>query len=417
MKLSALATLLPLFLSSSAVFAATIPAHAKRDTTDVCAPIDSDVQITPNGQNVDAGHLDLCLCLSDVPDFLTSNSVAKSVVGQLGSTDAQDYFTKLIQDQQGKQQCQYPPNAVPSCSVQSPCAFTCEDGYTPSPSTNPTQCNAASGSQGASNPSSGSQNPSNPSSGSQGASKPNRRDQPQCPTDCNGIPNALDVVCNQGVCNVLSCKAGYAVSPAHDSCVQARPNRRDQPMCPADCNDIPNALDVVCNQGACNVLSCKAGYAVSPAHDSCVQTRPNRRDQPMCPTDRNCNDIPNVLDVVCNQGTCDVLSCKAGYTVSPTHDSCVQTGATPQAQPQTQPQTQPQAAPRDAPAPTVDDVLGMCLKQQLIVGFTDLAPLKQALGPQIEALDIDSLLQLLITKGLIPKPVPTVLALRQKLGC
>ena len=42
------------------------------------------------------GHLNLCLCLSVLPGFLSSNSVARTVVDRLGPGGARDYFTKLV---------------------------------------------------------------------------------------------------------------------------------------------------------------------------------------------------------------------------------------------------------------------------------------------------------------------------------
>lgn len=38
---------------------------------------------------------------------------------------------------------------------------------------------------------------------------------------------------------------------------------------------------------------------------------------------KNCKAIPNVDQVLCDGGTCKVLSCKDGFYVSPTHSSCV----------------------------------------------------------------------------------------------
>lgn len=62
MKFSTLVTLLPLFFSSSAVFAAPSrdifrarQAHVKKDLVDVCVALDVDVQIAPGGMSCHVG--------------------------------------------------------------------------------------------------------------------------------------------------------------------------------------------------------------------------------------------------------------------------------------------------------------------------------------------------------------------------
>lgn len=119
MKLLTVVTLFPLLFT--AVFAATNrdiirarQVQVKRDLLDVCVALNLDVRIAPGGKyvlsvdifsliafdfiglNILAGHLDICLCLSLLPDFLKSNSVAGTVTDYLGPDDAHDYFTKLV---------------------------------------------------------------------------------------------------------------------------------------------------------------------------------------------------------------------------------------------------------------------------------------------------------------------------------
>ena len=48
------------------------------------------------GQNIDAGHLNLCLCASAVSAFLDSNPVAMKVVDELGKDAASEYFAGLV---------------------------------------------------------------------------------------------------------------------------------------------------------------------------------------------------------------------------------------------------------------------------------------------------------------------------------
>ena len=48
------------------------------------------------GQVFGAGHLELCLCLSVIADFMQSNPTGKKVCDQLGEDKAHDYFSNLV---------------------------------------------------------------------------------------------------------------------------------------------------------------------------------------------------------------------------------------------------------------------------------------------------------------------------------
>ncbi|KAF9788434.1 hypothetical protein BJ322DRAFT_632612 [Thelephora terrestris] len=266
MKFSALVAFLPLLLSSSvlAVNRDAIrarQAHVKKDLLDVCVALDLDVVVAPAGVTIVEGHIDLCLCLSVLPGFLGSNLVAQNVVNHLGHDGALSYFTGLIQSQKNKQQCHYPSNAIPFCSVQRPCGFTCQNGYTPFPSANPTQCvcqapytecNGVCGSfpQGCS-----SQRPTK-----------SRRDEFTCAaskTMC-GIPGRSGVDCVDTSKDSESC-GGCTVAPGPGKSASG-----------TNCKSIPNIKDVRCNSGTCEVISCKSGFKVSPTGDSCVKAPVNR---------------------------------------------------------------------------------------------------------------------------------------------
>ena len=277
----------------------------------------------PAGQNLIAGHLDVCLCLSVLPGFLDSHPVAKKVVDGVGRDGARDYFSGLVskpffalthiipnfvffqvQNQNGKQECHYPAHAHPFCSISSPCGFTCDNGYTASPSTNPTdcickspysECNGVCGyfPRGC---------------GSQALSK-RKRDYPTCSagkTIC-GVPNGgKGYDCVDIKSDVESCKC-FCSRCAHcdtkdmvsgGGCTVASPfgnNVADG----KNCKSIPHVEKVLCDNGSCKVQSCKRGYKVSRSEDSCVQPRLDRiRQVPdvQVPTDVDSLQIPTDVD-------------------------------------------------------------------------------------------------------------------------
>ena len=113
------------------------------------------------GHPFSAGHLQICLCVAALADFMKSNPTGKKVCDRLGEDKAHDYFSNLvsrflfefriraipnlarplqIQNQGNSKRCQYPAHSSPMCSIGSPCSFTCKDGYSAFPSKNPTQC-------------------------------------------------------------------------------------------------------------------------------------------------------------------------------------------------------------------------------------------------------------------------------------
>ncbi|KAF9652487.1 hypothetical protein BDM02DRAFT_3075260, partial [Thelephora ganbajun] len=209
------------------------------------------------GHNIITGHLNLCLCLSVLPGFLDSHPMARKVIDGIGRDRARDYFAGLIRSQKDKQECHYPRHARPFCSIQRPCDFTCEKGYAPSPSTNPTECICHS--------------PYSECNGvcgyfphgcsSQGFSK-DRRDQPTCPagkTMC-GVPNGGEGHdCVDTKIDVESCGGCTVASPFGNNVADGK-----------NCKAIPNVEGVSCHQGTCKILSCKNGFKVSRSHDSCV---------------------------------------------------------------------------------------------------------------------------------------------------
>jgi len=270
MKLTALATSLPLLLlsfvahatASRDVFQAR-QAHVKKGLVDICASVDIGGDVSIGGQNLLLAKIEICLCLSLLPDFLSNHPVARQVVDKCGQDDARDYFTNVIQGQKGKQECHFPNNAVSACSTDCPCDFTCQSGYSRYPDTNPTdcvcnppysECNGVCGHfpRGCS---------------SQGMSS-RRRDQSTCPagkTMC-GVPNGgKGHDCVDTKTDRESCGGCTVPSPFGNNGASGK-----------NCKTIPNVDKVLCDNGTCKVLSCKNGFKVSRSNDSCIQPRLNR---------------------------------------------------------------------------------------------------------------------------------------------
>jgi len=229
---------------------------------DTCAALDVDVHVNLGRTDLLAGHINICLCISVLHNFLDSHPVAKKVINGVGRDKACDYFTDLVNNQDSKRECHYPAHAVPFCNIKSPCDFTCDKGYTSSPSTNPTACVC--------NP------PSIVSNGVCGTSPrgaasqvPTRkRYYPTCETGKTmcGVPNGgKGYDCVDINTNVESCGGCVVASPFGNNVADGK-----------NCKTIPNVDEAVCDAGTCKVVSCKNGLNVSNSHDSCVMPRLDR---------------------------------------------------------------------------------------------------------------------------------------------
>ena len=242
--------------------------------------------------------------------------------------------------------------------MQSPCSFTCADGYTPSPSTNPTncvckapytECNGVCG-----------QFPHG--CGSQGLSR-RKRDQSTCPagkTMC-GVPNGgkgydcVDIKTDSESCKCFRSGRACILCGTEDmslggGCTVASPfgnNVADG----KNCKSIPHVDKVQCDNGSCLVLSCKDGYNVSRSYDSCIQPRLERVRQV-----RSGDIIDVVLNLLFREGLLvaglDLVSVRQKLVVI-------------------------------VKVLDGDHVLQALLDLKLIVGFNDLVKLKARLGADL----------------------------------
>jgi hypothetical protein len=274
--------------------------------------------------------------------------------------------------------------------------------------------------------------------GSQGVSKPTKRGQPTCPTGKSicGVPDdGTSVDCVDANNDAESCKRFRFRYLHYDTegralgggCTIAPPLAFGNNVANGkNCKALPNVENVICRQGTCEVLSCKAGFEVSDARDSCVKAGPNRFRKA-----RGVEVVDQAFDLLISHNLLvsgfDVATSKAEIIAAGSilnYDNILQAlllqhavvGVT-NLQPLKAKLGLAVPAPRrDTVAYAVDYVLGLCLERNLIVGFTDLPSLKNFLGPQVETLETNSLLETLVIRGLVVK-VTNISALRQLLGC
>ncbi|EPQ51225.1 hypothetical protein GLOTRDRAFT_22182, partial [Gloeophyllum trabeum ATCC 11539] len=213
------------------------------------------------GHPLIAGHLDLCLCVSLLPDFVKENPVAKTAALLLNETRVTDIVEDLIHKQSSKKQCKYPVHAKGICSTSDVCRFECQDGYTaftPSGSSSPTSCTCA-----APNTECNGKCGLFPNGcGSQAAHK--KRTTPKCDADKRlcGVPggsNGKGWECVDTKSDLESCGGCMVPSPFSLNVTMG-----------VDCSAIPNVSYVSCNVGKCQVKSCNDGFVPSPTGDSCV---------------------------------------------------------------------------------------------------------------------------------------------------
>ena len=104
------------------------------------------------------GHIDVCLCLGALPNFLEAHAVAATAVKLVGHDVVAARLEALVRptcysfpahDLRGplqlnaahnKKNCSYPQHYKSICSSQDPCGWECTDGFVEYPTNNPTQC-------------------------------------------------------------------------------------------------------------------------------------------------------------------------------------------------------------------------------------------------------------------------------------
>lgn len=244
---------------SSSAARATYQRHA-RTTTDVCANVDAGLKVNLLGIVVTVGVVDVCLCISGIPDFLKVDAVAKTAVGIAGVAAVTAQLEAMINSAADHKTCSYPDNCTPVCSSGSPCGFNCKNGFVPYPSDHPTECicpapkkvcNGVCGSF-----------PSCPSAG------PKKRDSIDRSGSCGAGLTACGVYGWQGV----GSEAWECIDTKRDleSCGGCMVPFGRNIASGVDCTAIPGVMDVTCNSGSCVVHRCQPGYIVSLDNSYCL---------------------------------------------------------------------------------------------------------------------------------------------------
>jgi len=265
MRLTRAFSLLAVLLVGASASSLTSRAPANpldsRDLVDVCAFIDVGLTVDLLGIVITVGLLEICLCISAIPTFITTNAVAKSAVALAGTSQVTQTLTSLINEHAPDGHCVFPPYAIPECIGNNPCGFSCGDGFVPSPPSKPTEC--------------------------------------ICPAPFK--------VCN-GICTPVSV------------CPSSKPYKRDKRWAGSG---TCNARGV--GHMACGVFGggARAWECVDTDNDlescgGCILPL-----TPYTPTGIDCTAIPGVADVSCQSGACTVRRCLPGYTTSADASHCL----------------------------------------------------------------------------------------------
>ncbi|KAF8151730.1 hypothetical protein B0H34DRAFT_678288 [Crassisporium funariophilum] len=202
---------------------------------------------------------DACLCVSTLPSYIATNPFTIAGAAIAGKAAVTSALTAMINSCLGHQQCNYPGNSVPVCQHGNPCGFTCKDGYSPSPSSHPTDCVCAK--------------PYTLCNGKCGIYK-------ACPSGYvkRELSAPKDKRCPKGLtaCAILgrNLKSWECVDTQSDleSCggcmLSLHPNFPETDG--VDCTAITGVSDVSCGQGQCIVHRCMPGYDVNFSGNSCV---------------------------------------------------------------------------------------------------------------------------------------------------
>lgn len=232
---------------------------------DICGSLNSDLVlnevIDSYGNPTVAGHIEACLCLSDVAKFVESNAVAQKAVELLcDESKVEALISDMVTGLPTASHCSYPDHARPLCTDSNPCDFECADGYLPFPSEMPTSCRCPDNFMEC-------DGKCGPFTVCPSKAPPSRRDnEPQCAagrTMC-GVPGTstgqpwkcVDVTTDVTTCGgcVEACPFGHA------------------PVTGVNCTDIKGVIPdtVSCGNGRCIVKDCAESFVVSSASDTCI---------------------------------------------------------------------------------------------------------------------------------------------------
>ncbi|KDR72988.1 hypothetical protein GALMADRAFT_125876, partial [Galerina marginata CBS 339.88] len=131
------------FLFKLAVFVSSFVLVAAGGGTDICGECRGVLNIPSfynPGKYSSVGNINECLCLSTLPNYISSNSLTISAISIGGRDAVTSALTAMIKSG-NHGTCNYPQHSQPQCQFGNPCGFTCKDGYSPYPyGSHPTDC-------------------------------------------------------------------------------------------------------------------------------------------------------------------------------------------------------------------------------------------------------------------------------------
>jgi len=246
--------LIPLFLAAFVGVRAS--SLTGRDTTDICGNVNTELVVPdPLGILTAVGVINSCICQAGIPEFLQTNVVGALAVTIAGEDVVQPILLQLIAS--FGQTCHYPDHAIPICDASNPCSFTCDNGFTESPATNPTSCVCDSHNTICNGVCTPSQN---------------------CPsgTPAKRALRRRDKKCKKGfaACGVFGGTASQweCVNTMSDleNCGGCALRISPSTRFGTDCSALDGVSDVSCLKGTCVVGRCAAGYKVSKDNSSCI---------------------------------------------------------------------------------------------------------------------------------------------------
>lgn len=226
---------------------------------DDCAEVSATLVVPFLGQSQPIGPVKACLCVSAIPEFISTSPLAATAVGLAGEAAVIAALTAMIEASAGKQECSYPPHSVASCESSNPCYFSCTNGYTAYPSDVPTQCVC--------------EPPYTECNGNCGVYS-------ACPS---GVYGKRDTVRGAGERCFGGLTACGIPGRGHNTweCIDTQTELESCGGCPypelssswkrgADCTVIPGIADVSCIRGQCVVHKCMPGYDIDANNSECM---------------------------------------------------------------------------------------------------------------------------------------------------
>ncbi|KAI0348169.1 hypothetical protein BDW22DRAFT_61052 [Trametopsis cervina] len=233
-----------------------------RGTSDTCAQLNGLLEVPePFAGVIPVGSLNICLCLSDIPEVLTTNGVAIAAVAVSGRDATVTALTNMVHNAANHKFCPFPDNAEPSCSSSNLCGFGCKNGFIPFPPLIPIECICPL--------------PKKVCNGVCGdfkvcpSGKPKKREldaQEQrqlCPPGLTAC----------GIYGFTSTDAWECINTKSDleSCGGCAVGLGRTPALGVDCTAIPGVMDVSCISGSCSVQRCQPGFEVTADGAYCIR--------------------------------------------------------------------------------------------------------------------------------------------------